>query len=382
MSESALESRTRQQQNLARAAELRTHAAAAALKPRLAGAGPPPRRGFDILQQFDHPLAGRAHDFGDASNHSIFLPLEHLDGSTLTRTLLEQGPLAPARVAALADHLAGALDAAHALGFLHRGIAPECIVRHADAAGREAWKLLDFGLAAAPRIDVDDAARDADSAAAALLGSARYASPEAAAGKPLTPASDVYSLAAALYEALAGVPPFEGDTDAAVALAHLREAPAPFAQANPETAVPAALEAAIMAALDKRPNRRPASAGELATRIRVALGRPPQDIAIPAAAAAPNRFHAQGTRAMNRPLSIRERVQTPQRLHLVGGSVSPPPTPLPKREKLDTVSWDNVAAAAAAPEEIVLRVKLSHAIIAILSIVAVTGSAFLILRGG
>jgi eukaryotic-like serine/threonine-protein kinase len=180
MSKTALTNRTRLQQSPAPAAEPRTHAAATAAKPSWIGGNAGTSRGFDILQQFDHPLAGRTHDFGDTSNHSIFLALEQLDGCTLTRTLLEHGPLPPHRVAALADHLAGAIDAAHALGILHRGIAPECIVRHLDSAGQEAWKLLDFGLAASPRIDVDDAARDADSAAAALLGSARYASPEAA----------------------------------------------------------------------------------------------------------------------------------------------------------------------------------------------------------
>ncbi len=78
---------------------------------------------------------------------------------------------------------------------------------------------------------------------------------------------------------------------------------------------------------------------------------------------------------MERPLSLRERAVTPPKPIAVG------PGARPQRSGSATVSWDNVAAAAAPPEEIVLHIKLSHAIIAVLAVVAATGMAFLILRG-
>jgi serine/threonine-protein kinase len=107
-------------------------------------------------------------------------------------------------------------------------------------------KVMDFGIARAGGSDITEVG--------AIMGTAQYLSPEQAQGRPVTEASDLYSVGVVLYELLTGRAPFKGDSPVAVALQHVNQAPAPPRTLVP--AIPPALEAVVMKALAKDPDQR------------------------------------------------------------------------------------------------------------------------------
>ena len=157
--------------------------------------------------------------------------------------------------------MADALEAAHGRGIVHRDVKPSNVMLTRDGE----VKVLDFGIAAA-------ADETHSTTGSGLYATVAYVSPERVAGEPATPASDVYSLGAVLYELLCGRPPFSGRSPALVARAHLHDQPVPVRQLAPW--VPARLAEACQAALAKDPARRPSSAASLAIRLRAAVAAP------------------------------------------------------------------------------------------------------------
>jgi tRNA A-37 threonylcarbamoyl transferase component Bud32 len=234
-----------------------------------------------------HPNVARVYDFG-RDGEAPFLVMELLQGETLADRLAE-GPLPPAEAARIAASVADALDAAHQLGIVHRDVKPANVML--TPAGDV--KVMDFGIAAA-------ADETHSTTGSGLYATVAYVSPERAAGEPATPASDVYSLGAVLYELLCGRPPFTGSTPALVARAHLHDPPPPVRQLAPW--VPPRLAEAAEAALAKDPGRRPSSAAALAARLRSAArlpAAPPEPGPRPAAGAEPgDGAEPEPTRAM------------------------------------------------------------------------------------
>ncbi|HEX3214901.1 MAG TPA: RodZ domain-containing protein [Actinomycetota bacterium] len=203
-----------------------------------------------------HPNVARVFDFG-RDGGAPFLVMELLEGETLAARLAS-GPFGPAEAARVAAAVADALEAAHQLGIVHRDVKPSNVMLTRDGE----VKVLDFGIAAA-------ADETHSTTGSGLYATVAYVSPERVAGEPATPASDVYSLGAVLYELLCGRPPFSGPSPALVARAHLHDQPVPVRQLAPW--VPARLAEACQAALDKDPARRPSSAASLAIRLRAAV---------------------------------------------------------------------------------------------------------------
>jgi eukaryotic-like serine/threonine-protein kinase len=230
-----------------------------------------------------HPNVARVYDFG-RDGDAPFLVMELLEGRTLADRVAA-GPLPPAEAARVAAAVADALDAAHQRGIVHRDVKPSNVMLAPDGA----VKVMDFGIAAA-------ADETHSTTGSGLYATVAYVSPERVAGQPATPASDMYSLGAVLYELLCGRPPFSGGSPALVARAHLQDQPVPVRRLAPW--VPARLAEACEAALAKDPARRPSSAAAFAARLRAAAaakdgGRLEKDAgpeptrAMPAAEAAP-----------------------------------------------------------------------------------------------
>ena len=159
-----------------------------------------------------HPNVMAVYDWGDGD--VAFIVTEYLPGGSL-RALLDAGtPLTPAQALGVGLEAARALDYAHRRGFVHRDIKPANLLFGEE----QRLRIADFGLARA----LAEAAWTEP--AGAVLGTARYSSPEQAKGEKLSGKADVYSLALVLVEAVSGEVPFVADTTLGTLMARVDKA--------------------------------------------------------------------------------------------------------------------------------------------------------------
>ncbi|WP_243061023.1 serine/threonine-protein kinase [Nocardioides sp. SR21] len=150
-----------------------------------------------LAARLNHPHVVAIYDLVTEGDQQ-WLVMEYVEGSTLAALVREEGVLTPAQAAPILLQAADALTAAHAAGIVHRDVKPSNILVTPDGQ----VKLSDFGIARAEA--------DASLTQTGLVtGSPAYLSPEVASGQFATDASDVWSLGATLYHALAGHPPYE-----------------------------------------------------------------------------------------------------------------------------------------------------------------------------
>ncbi len=153
------------------------------------------------VASLNHPHVLRVFDWGEDVD-GPYLVLEYLGGGSLRDLLDRDVRLSHAQAAHLGTEVTQGLAYAHARGLVHRDIKPANLLF--DEEGRV--RVADFGVARA----LAEAAWTEP--AGAMVGTARYISPEAAEGKPVDGRADVYSLALVLYEAVTGTVPFVTDT--------------------------------------------------------------------------------------------------------------------------------------------------------------------------
>lgn len=211
------------------------------------------------LARLDHPNIVKVITV-ETNWREPFLTMEYADGGTLADFTQPDRLLRPEEAARIILSAAEAVAAAHAAGILHRDIKPSNILLHRAAALQP--KVSDFGLA--KRTDRDDGlTRSCDP-----LGTPRYMSPEAAAGRfaDIGPRSDVYGLGATLYHLLTGRPPFTGESHDQVMQQVLHELPVRPRALRPELS--ADLEAIVTKAMEKNPAARYPTAGALADDLR------------------------------------------------------------------------------------------------------------------
>jgi serine/threonine protein kinase len=197
-----------------------------------------------------HPNIVTVYDFGRDGDQQ-YIVMEYVEGHDLKSVIRSEGPLPVARAVNIATQICAGVGAAHRLGVIHCDVKPQNVILTPEGQA----KVTDFGIARA------------FSAAApvgyteSVWGTPHYFSPEQAEGSQPTPASDVYSIGIILFEMLTGRLPFEGDNQQQLALAHLRDAPPPVTQFNPQ--VPLPLDQIVAQTLAKEPARRYRTADQL-----------------------------------------------------------------------------------------------------------------------
>ena len=213
------------------------------------------RREAIAVAQLNHPNIVAVYDAIDDSGRQAVV-MQLVNGKSLRQLLDEQKKLSPELTIHIGSCVAGALDAAHQAGMVHRDVKPGNILITPD--GRVL--LTDFGIAKGLEPAGDDLTNDN-----IMMGTAKYLSPEQVRGKRLDGRADLYSLGLVLYECLAGRVPFLGQNDADTALARLQRDPTDITRLRPT--LPAGLPELIHRLLARRPDHRYPSGAAL----RVAL---------------------------------------------------------------------------------------------------------------
>lgn len=204
------------------------------------------------LVQLGHPHIVPVYELGVVDG-TYFLAMEYVEGASIGE-LLAQGPLDAAQVAHVGAEVADALSYAHErFGLVHRDVSPRNVL--VDTTGHV--RLLDFGIAAS-----------VEGGVAVGIGSPGYAAPEQLRGDPPTPACDLFALGALLHLLLTGRHAFH-DRDPAITRRRVLEEHGP---SEDDLAMhPAPLAGLVVACLARDPARRPASAREVAERLRTYL---------------------------------------------------------------------------------------------------------------
>ncbi|CAN5375114.1 hypothetical protein BH09ACT6_BH09ACT6_26680 [soil metagenome] len=212
----------------------------------------------------NHEGIANVFDYGEEEG-SAYLVMELVPGEALSVILEREHVLSTDRVLDIIAQTASALQAAHNAGLVHRDIKPGNLLITPD--GRV--KITDFGIA-----------RIADqvplTATGQVMGTVQYLSPEQASGQSASSTTDIYSLGIVAYECLAGKRPFSGESQVAIAMAQINDAP-------PELPVTISepVRNLVMSCIAKKPADRPASTAALA---RAATALRQGDVALAAAA--------------------------------------------------------------------------------------------------
>ena len=211
-----------------------------------------------IAAALQHPNIVTVYDAGEVGG-LLYLAMQYIEGEDLAAVLMREGRLRPYRAIDVCRQVASALDAAHAMGLIHRDVKPANVL----IEGRTAF-LTDFGLT--KRLDGTHAqiTRVGD-----VVGTIHYVAPEQIEGGKVSARSDVYSLGCLLYHCLSGQVPFARETDVAVIYAHLSEEPTKLVDVRPD--LPEGLDAVVAKAMDKSPDRRFPSCGDMISAARAVL---------------------------------------------------------------------------------------------------------------
>ncbi len=210
------------------------------------------------VAQLRHPNIIQVHDFSH-EGAAYFIVFEYIPGESLQERLKRLntggGQMDYQEATNVAADVADALEFAHEQGLIHRDVKPANVMINV----RRQPILMDFGIA-----KIVGGAQH--TATGAVLGTARYMSPEQIRGQRIDARTDVYSLGAMLFEMVSGRPPFEADSAMTLMMMHVQDPVPDLGQLRPD--VPLGLTAVIHKALEKEPANRFQTAAEMAAALR------------------------------------------------------------------------------------------------------------------
>ncbi|MFL9683489.1 serine/threonine-protein kinase [Streptomyces sp. KL110A] len=210
-------------------------------------------REIRLTGRMRHPGVPSVHDHGNHEGE-LYLVMDLVPGRALDAVIKNDGPLRIEQAVDVAYHTSEVLSYAHGQGIVHRDLKPSNLMLTPEGE----IKVLDFGVAAALEPQPGETRFTAANAAP---GTVVYMAPEQAVGQTV-PASDLYSLGCVLYELLTGAPPFTDTSPFMLYHRHANDPVPPLADRRP--GVPDGLRTLVGRLLEKKPEDRPASAGEVA----------------------------------------------------------------------------------------------------------------------
>jgi hypothetical protein len=229
------------------------------------------RREAELAARLSEPHIPAIHRYGEIDGR-LFLDMALAPGRDLASTLAS-GPLPAATAVIAVEQVAAALDAAHAVGLVHRDVKPANILLDERPGRRPFAMLIDFGIAT----PIDPSSRTALTRTGAVIGTLAYMAPERFRADPAGPPADVYALACVLFELLTGQQPFPHDRLELVMEAHLLLPPPVPSALRP--GLPAGLDGVVARGMAKVATERFPTAGALAAAARAALSAHPSDAA-------------------------------------------------------------------------------------------------------
>jgi eukaryotic-like serine/threonine-protein kinase len=217
------------------------------------------RREASSAAGLSHPNVVAIYDRGEWQG-TYYIAMELVEGRTLKEIVRDKGPAPPEAAVDVTLQILRAARYAHKHGVVHRDIKPHNVLIDQDGRVR----VTDFGIARAGTSDITETG--------SVMGTAQYLSPEQAQGRPVDARSDLYSIGIVLYELLTGQVPFDADSPVTVALKQVSEPPVPPADLVP--AIPPAIDAVVLRALEKDPGLRYQSADEFIAALDEARAAP------------------------------------------------------------------------------------------------------------
>jgi serine/threonine protein kinase len=181
------------------------------------------QREAHILLQLSDPHIVRIFDYGDDIDLH-YIVMDYIDGQNLKYHTLTHGPMEPLRALDYARQISEGLDTAYKHSVVHRDIKPQNIVINS----KDVVKITDFGLARSRETVTLTQSN-------VFMGTAYYIPPEQAeSGRSADTRSDLYSVAAVLFEMLTGNPPFEGETAVDIVVKHMNDKVPSICRVRPE----------------------------------------------------------------------------------------------------------------------------------------------------
>jgi serine/threonine protein kinase len=206
-------------------------------------------------------------DFGWTAEGAAYFVMEALEGTNLKSLLTREGQIPLHRAIPILVQVSRALAAAHAQGIIHRDLKAENVMIVPRDEGGDLVKVLDFGIS---KVSAMEQAGDGKRLTrnGAVMGTPDYMAPEQALGDGVDPRADIYSIGVLTYEMMTGTVPFQSSSVMEVLVMHMRDRPEPPSHRRPDLNLPAELDAFVLRALEKEPDKRQQSMNEVKEELK------------------------------------------------------------------------------------------------------------------